>query len=299
MGGNVDVELGNSSTTQLSLGSTPVRTLYGVASGAIRLAADGYGKSSAPSGPVVKAYYGNSGQYYQLATSYFPGLTSSLSKFGSKSLSLATDSNFPSTSAVLIPLNTSSTGSLYNLSGTYTLECWYYITQPYTSPNYYGPAYTSLFGGTPSSFTSNNIKPTTFAPDLIWVHPYAGSPSQNSIHEQTAWAVSGSFYTTNDQNTPDVPINQWVHVALVVNNNGSQFSTWVNGVKRLDQITMAGGPLNAMQWLCLNMQGGCAAYIDEIRVSNIDRYGYTNSTITPPTSAFTSDSNTMLYMNFE
>ena len=46
-GADVNVELGNSATTQISLGATGVRTLYGVASGAIRLATDGYGKSNA------------------------------------------------------------------------------------------------------------------------------------------------------------------------------------------------------------------------------------------------------------
>lgn len=46
--GDVNVELGSSRTTQIGLGSATVRSLYGIASGAIRLAADGYGKSSAP-----------------------------------------------------------------------------------------------------------------------------------------------------------------------------------------------------------------------------------------------------------
>ena len=44
--GNVNTELGLSSIVQISLGATGVRTLYQVASGAIRLAQDGYGKSS-------------------------------------------------------------------------------------------------------------------------------------------------------------------------------------------------------------------------------------------------------------
>jgi hypothetical protein len=46
LGADVNVELGLSATAQISLGSSAVRGLYGVASGAIRLAADGYGKSS-------------------------------------------------------------------------------------------------------------------------------------------------------------------------------------------------------------------------------------------------------------
>jgi hypothetical protein len=45
-GADVNVELGNSATTQISLGQASVRSLYSVASGAIRLAADGYGKAN-------------------------------------------------------------------------------------------------------------------------------------------------------------------------------------------------------------------------------------------------------------
>jgi hypothetical protein len=41
----VDVELGQSTTTQLNLGASSVRTLFGVASGQIKMS-DGYGKSS-------------------------------------------------------------------------------------------------------------------------------------------------------------------------------------------------------------------------------------------------------------
>jgi hypothetical protein len=43
---DINVELGLTATAPISLGATNVRTLYGIPSGAIRLAADGYGKSS-------------------------------------------------------------------------------------------------------------------------------------------------------------------------------------------------------------------------------------------------------------
>ena len=43
---DINVELGLGSTTQRALGQASTRTLYGVASGAIRLAADGYGKAN-------------------------------------------------------------------------------------------------------------------------------------------------------------------------------------------------------------------------------------------------------------
>lgn len=47
MGADIGVELGNTATSMISLGATAPRTLAGVPSGAIRLAADFYGKSSA------------------------------------------------------------------------------------------------------------------------------------------------------------------------------------------------------------------------------------------------------------
>ena len=44
--GDVNVELGNPLTSQISMGSTIVRNLYGISIGSIRLGADGYGKSN-------------------------------------------------------------------------------------------------------------------------------------------------------------------------------------------------------------------------------------------------------------
>jgi hypothetical protein len=52
LGTNVNTELSLTSTAQISLGATGVRNLYGVPTGAIRLAADGYGKSSVWTGTI-------------------------------------------------------------------------------------------------------------------------------------------------------------------------------------------------------------------------------------------------------
>jgi hypothetical protein len=52
LGTNVNTELSLTSTAQISLGATGVRNLYGVPAGAIRLAADGYGKSSVWTGTI-------------------------------------------------------------------------------------------------------------------------------------------------------------------------------------------------------------------------------------------------------
>ena len=47
MGADIGVELGNTATSMISLGATAPRTLANVTSGAIRVAADFYGKASA------------------------------------------------------------------------------------------------------------------------------------------------------------------------------------------------------------------------------------------------------------
>ena len=52
LGADVNAELGISISTQISLGQASVRSLYGVASGTIKLAADGYGKSNAWAGTI-------------------------------------------------------------------------------------------------------------------------------------------------------------------------------------------------------------------------------------------------------
>ena len=61
LGSNVNVELGNPATNMIALGQASVRSLYGVASGAIRLAADGYGKSAGV--PFGCATYTTAGSY--------------------------------------------------------------------------------------------------------------------------------------------------------------------------------------------------------------------------------------------
>jgi hypothetical protein len=52
MGADIGVELGNTSTSMISIGATAPRALAGVTSGAIRVAADFYGKS-ATAGAII------------------------------------------------------------------------------------------------------------------------------------------------------------------------------------------------------------------------------------------------------
>jgi hypothetical protein len=302
MGGNVDVELGNSSTTQLSLGSTPVRTLYGVASGAIRLAADGYGKSSGPATPSIKSYFGATGQYYTLTSSRLSQLSSVRSKFGTKSLLGSTDSNSPSNMATIIPLNSSNKLSPGSVSGTYTAEYWVYMTKSYTAATNYSYPVPLVLCGSPVGWTTDYIVPTSYPNNLFSAYPYGGAPSDYSIHALFQWGINSAYYSNNDQSTADVPLNQWIHTAFTVVNNGiNGFAVWVNGVRRLYVTSgIVGNPANAMQYVGLNFYPSTQeCYVDEIRISNIDRYGVTNATITLPAAAFTPDANTMAYINFE
>ncbi len=66
--GDINVELGLSRTAQISLGGAGPRGLAGVASGAIRTAADFYGKSNTPPGPTVSLL-----DYNLEASSILPG----------------------------------------------------------------------------------------------------------------------------------------------------------------------------------------------------------------------------------
>jgi hypothetical protein len=57
-GQSIEVELGGTGTTQISLNDAAVRTLAGVASGAITMPTNFYGKSNAPTTPTTAVFYG-------------------------------------------------------------------------------------------------------------------------------------------------------------------------------------------------------------------------------------------------
>lgn len=108
---DINVELGVAANTQRSLGGATTRTLYNVPSGAIRLAADGYGKSSTT--PTFPTWYGkysslgtynpqmsfvdNSGNIYQYLTSASSGVFGygfiKLSSIGNVSLQRTVSTN--------------------------------------------------------------------------------------------------------------------------------------------------------------------------------------------------------------
>jgi hypothetical protein len=105
----------------------------------------------------------------------------------------------------------------------------------------------------------------------------------------------------NDVGNPATPAAQWLHLALVVGTGGTNWSVWLNGSQRINNLTVSTPFTATMNFLTLNPFGVGVqqSYIDEIRISNVARYSLTSSTITVPSSQFTSDSNTVALIKFE
>jgi len=76
-GVSIEVELGGAGTTQISLNCTTVRTLAGVASGAITMPTNFYGKSNFSGNYYLNAAFGSSGNIYSVISS----ITDSSSNF--------------------------------------------------------------------------------------------------------------------------------------------------------------------------------------------------------------------------
>jgi len=114
--------------------------------------------------------------------------------------------------------------------------------------------------------------------------------------------------------TPDLQVaaatsalsdDQWHHVALCRDASGNQ-SLFVNGTREQTVSSSSnpiglsgsreafglGGFVNGSGTVTLPFNQGGNGYMDMIRVSDTDRYGATNSSITVPTTGFTNDSNT-------
>jgi len=91
----------------------------------------------------------------------------------------------------------------------------------------------------------------------------------------------------------------WVHIAVTRGNPfGNTFRVFVNGVEKnstLFGVTASAAPIHIGS--DFNGSNNWAGYIDELRVSSVDRYDGTN--FTPPTSAYTADDNTPVLLHFD
>jgi hypothetical protein len=235
----------------------------------------GIGLGTAPVIPGIISYYGASGQYIEVRDVDVSAVTSATAKFGTKSLKGTALTGFLGTfNSITVPLS-------QTLTAPFTLEGWVNHGAAYAAPNYFNATLgilTNSAGTSISNLTS-----------------YAG----NNTTVSTGWTDGITSYSSNDQSGPASSTGIWVHVAVAWHTS-TTFSAWVNGTRRITNSApnpISGGIVN----LLLNKSpagAGVSTYFDDIRVSNIDRYG-TVSTITVPTTAFTSDANTLALVNFE
>lgn len=118
-------------------------------------------------------------------------------------------------------------------------------------------------------------------------------------------------YNTTDTTTHTIALTgitlstgQWYHFAFLRNSTDLRF--YVNGDKNGTNGEQAIGTNSiinstALIWIS-NYDGPSGPFptngwVDEVRISNIDRYGLSN--FTPPSAVFTNDANTKLLLHFD
>jgi hypothetical protein len=98
-----------------------------------------------------------------------------------------------------------------------------------------------------------------------------------------------------------VPLNQWSHVAFVGTGTGlNSIQMYTNGT----QNSLSGSATwtqignGALSYIGAggSLENDYVGYIDEFRISNIQRY---TSNFTPPTQPFTNDANTLLLLHMD
>jgi len=106
---------------------------------------------------------------------------------------------------------------------------------------------------------------------------------------------NGTLFNINSVFSADT----WVHIAVTRGDPfGNTYRVFVNGVEAdslLFGLTASAATIHIGS--DFNGSNNWAGYIDELRVSSVDRYGGTD--FTPPTSAYTADDNTPVLLHFD
>lgn len=232
-----------------------------------------------PPANTLYSFYGDSGAFETVSSSRLSLISTEEAKFGTRSLKGYQVTGFAGrANAVNVPLSQALTGPL-------TLECWSYVGST-------GAPEIMLHGPTETDWS------VTASDNYISFK----AVSIGSTASVTSIIQGGSAIVNNLSDTGLTPIagGQWVHTALVLNAAGDQISVWINGDRRIQNTTLPSAFTSTMNFLTLNSFGiGTQdSYVDEIRVSNVERYDRTSSTITVPTTEFTSDANTLALIKF-
>lgn len=158
---------------------------------------------------------------------------------------------------------------------------------------YVGPNSDFQFGTAAFQFDLWVYRTTTATTTLIDFRPQTGTTPYQQLRLSNAgvllYAVNGSFVITGNT----IPLNTWTHVAI--SRSGTNTRMWINGSQAGATYTDSTNYSNNNKLTIGANNDGTSpftGYIDEIRVSKgIARY---TSTFTPATTAYVSDSNTVL-----
>lgn len=243
---------------------------------------------SAPDGSVYN-FYGSINQYNLISSSRLTSYVSTVrSKWGTKSLNMTAASGFSGrANAVNVPLSAT-------LSAPFTVESWVYIGAQYITPNFPTGTAFYLHGGTQVDFAATNTNSNTSS---VRAYLTGGTTTSTVItdigFDDNSNAHGQDFFGSG---ATALPVGAWYHVALSYHST-TQYSIWVNGNRGITSTTTAIGSLTT---LILNSFGAADSnfYVDDTRVSNIDRYGNVAS-IAVPTGQFVSDAYTVALVTFE
>lgn len=182
-------------------------------------------------------------------------------KFGSSSMAFDGTGDW-----LTAPANT-----LFNFgTGNFTVETWVYITSN-------SPAEQFLYGK-----RANNA---AYAPLLVGISKsgtvyrsyYLGSFTGAS------WGLNSSFA----KGTIDIPLNTWVHLAVV--RNGSTFTSYVNGVADLTFTGLSSALMTNTDGVTIGADATSGSspwfgYLDDLRITK--GYARYTANFTPPTAPF-------------
>lgn len=237
---------------------------------------------------TLVSFYGNTGQSTTVTNSRLSLITTAQAKFGTRSLQKTPSNDFTlgRANAVNVPLS-------QTIGGPLTLEAWVRLGAGPDGQNFEMGPNLYLHGPAVDMAT---VFPTNYASLGCYGTNTNGFSAQATVSRVPP---NGTSSSGNDQGNGGIPLNTWTHIALSYSDN-TNFAIWIDGTRRLRTTWSGGyGLSQVMTQLTINANGNVGPhYIDEIRVSNVDRYGVNNTTITVPTAAFVSDANTVALISF-
>jgi len=240
-------EVGLGTSNNVALGSTSLRDLYGISSGPIRLAADGYGKSFRTAG--LWNFNGvQGGQVFTDSGRNYTGTTSGTNTFTRTAGFSPFGSGDPHLQSGSQPIFFSSGTGLGNYTGDYTIEFWYYQNGQSDG----GTTYSRMLSHGPVDAAIRRISVGGASP--LRYETYDLGPG-------------GTFF--GGTSSIAFIFGAWTHIAKT--RSGSTVRLFVDGTQRISYTFSGGVSLNSFT---LGNSGAefYSGWFDDLRISRIARY---------------------------